>query len=167
MKEIKERVNNNPIANIRGTKRWVQAKRMSNGNSLLKVRNELVEDGYMRIVEKVKLMYQQLNHSTIIFERDYRRDKSQGLFGMHSFITPHFYFYLECRLTFDFIIEYDFYNCPFEDAIRHMMIGYPYNEVAIHTPKQPNCTKFYESVLKVQDPIYQTTIKPNTLNFKR
>ncbi|MCC8410494.1 hypothetical protein LJ707_16245 [Mucilaginibacter sp. UR6-1] len=163
MKEIKEKDQEIPIANLKGTKRWVQAKRITNGDSLLKIRNELVEDGYMRIIEKVKLMYQQLDHSTIVFERDYRRDKSQGLFGMHTFITPHFYFNLECRLTFDFIIEYDFYNCPFEDAVSELMLGFPYNKAAIHTPQKPNCTKFHERVLNVQDPIYHIEIKPQTL----
>lgn len=163
MKEIKESVQKIPIANLRGAKRWVQAKRMTNGNSLLKARNELVEEGYMRIVEKVKLMYQQSDYSTIIFERDYRKDKSQGLFGMHSFITPHFYFNLECRLTFDFIIEYDFYNCPFEDAIRELMSVHLSKEAIIHTPQKPNCTEFYKRVLKVQDPIYHIEIKPQTL----
>lgn len=163
MKEIKEKAREIPIANIKGTKRWVQAKRMTNGNSLLKVRNEVVEEGYMRIIEKVKLMYQQLDYSTTIFERDYRKDKSQGLFGMHSFITQHFYFYLECRLTFDFIIEYDFYNCPFEEAIHELICVHLCKEALIHTPQKPNCTEFYKRVLNVQDPIYHIIIKPLTL----
>lgn len=163
MKEIIARDRETPIANLKGTKRWLQAKTMTNGNSMLKARNEHLEQGYMRIIEMVKLMYQQLNHSTIILERDYRKDKSQGLFGMHTFTTPHFYFHLECKMTFDFIIEYDFYNCPFEDVIRELMQRYPYKEAAINTPQQPNCTAFYERVLKVQDPIYHIIIKPQTL----
>lgn len=165
MKEISADTAKPVNANPKGIKKWITAHAVSKGNEQLKIQNRIAETDCHRVIAAVKNLYAQAGMQVTVFERDYKHDRSDGLFSMHSFVTPHFYWSLSCELTHNYIIEYDFSGCPFEDEIKALLRAYPLDRVAIHKPRQPSFTAFYKRVLQVQDKQYQSILKPNSVNF--
>ena len=85
----------------------------------------------------------------VYYEKDLKHDSSQFL-AMHSFITPCFYWSLDCAAYYDFEIEFAFHNCPFEAEIRRMLNAYPLDRKAKEKQLQPDFATFYNTALKVQ-----------------
>lgn len=135
-------------------KRWYIASTMRN-QTTMKHRNGTVEWYYETILKIAKKRCAELpdEYSRTVFERDYRYDDSAGCMAMHSFITPHFYWQLECDFAYFYQLEYNFYNCPFEEDVRRI-----FNGMRSVTPQQrhlkPDGDAYFRRVLAVQDKQY-------------
>ncbi|RZK26663.1 MAG: hypothetical protein EOO43_02130 [Flavobacterium sp.] len=148
-----------PIPQLKGTKKWLTAITVSRGNEQLKIQNRLVDTDYHRVITAVKNLYMQAGMEVTVFERDYRFDTTECLVTMHSFITPHFYWHLECEYTYNYKVDYDYKDFPFENEFKGLLRAYPLDRTAHHKPKQPSFVAFYKRVLQVQDAKYQYTLK--------
>lgn len=88
-----------------------------------------------------------------VFERDYRYDVSENFMTMYAFITSSLYFKLECMMDYSYRIEYDLYNCPFEQEImewinnRNCYIKDCCRQFKI----KPNYKEFFQKVIQVQE----------------
>lgn len=164
MKELKPLVgpaaDHKPNIRIRKiSKRWKSSLTVSNGRD--KNINFMVELYYKQLLEFAKSVISTLpdTYSRTVFEKDYREDNTENCFTMHSFITPNFYLYLECDFAYCYRVEYDFYNCPFEDQIRAkfetMATMMKYSK---QRHLQPNCDEYLKSVFKVQDEKYRLVL---------
>ena len=155
MKELKSNYNH-PILNEhyplakenRFTKRWVIAASRGNWKQQRLI-NEALEIAYHSIIDTVKRLY--LTDGEIYYDRDYKHDKMENCLAMHSFITSTFYIYLECDFCYDYKMEYDFHNCPFEAEVLEMLKQFPMNHAAKRIHLVPDYTAFYEKVLQIQD----------------
>jgi len=157
MKELKIIEQHYPVPkSLQRTKRWVIAQSRNNFEGQ-RQQNTATEVAYNRIMEFVKANH--LPNNKVYFERDYRRDKSENYFAMHSFITSSFYWYLECDLNYDYKVEYDFSNCPFEDDILDMLKPYPLDRTASKITLMPDFKTFVLNTLHVQDEIYLHSLK--------
>ena len=140
-------------------KRWKTALIKQKGMN--KDINKLVEAYYKDVLAFVKPLISTLpdTYSRTVFERDYREDSSENSFAMHSFITPSFFWYLECDYAYRYRVEYDFHNCPFEEQIRNKLSGmYTLLERTEQRHLQPNCEEFLKRVFKVQDEKYRLVL---------
>jgi hypothetical protein len=162
MKEIK--TNNHPIINThyplakenQFSKRWHIAQSLQN-RPQQRLQNDAVEFDYHRILDVVKRLY--LKHGEVYFDRDYKHDKTENCLAMHSFMTPTFYWYLECDFCYDFRVEYDFCNCPFESSILAMLKPYPMDRASKRIQLKPDFNTYYNGVVKVQDAKYIHSLK--------
>lgn len=136
-----------PIRKDGARKRWIIA---ASGSQFVykRMHNECVEAAYHRIRE---FATRQLSTRTVYYDRDLKNDKSDGLFGMHSFVTPTFYWRLDCDLCYDYQITYAFHNSPFEADIRSFMRAYPLDRVPKLKQFPSDLPTFYENVLRLQD----------------
>lgn len=132
----------------RGTKRWIAAQTKGPFKQQL-MHNNNVEAAYHRVIAIAKTAISGL--SITYYEKDMKKDKSEGLYGMHSFITSNFYWWLECDLCCHYQIRYAFNNCPYEVEIRKLMRAYPLDRVTTPKQFQFDFTTFYENVLRIQD----------------
>lgn len=139
----------------KGTKQWLRALTASKGNEQLKIQNNSTQTDYHRVIASMKKLYCQAGMEVTVFERDYRFDASEGLFSIHSFLTPHFYWSLDCLTTNNYVVEYDFRGFLFESELKRMLQSYPLDRTAIHKPRQPSFTAFYKRVMQVQESKYQ------------
>jgi len=153
-KKLAELNINIEIPEKRLAKRWLIASRMPD-QPTMKNRNGTVEWYYETILKTAKKCTAELpdEYSRTVFERDYRYDHSIGCLTMHYFITPNFYCILECDFAYFYQIEYDFYNCPYENEIRRIFNGM-LSVTPVHRPLKPNGEAFYRSVIAVQDSRY-------------
>ena len=136
-----------PIAKRLPTKRWIIAQARPEKHRV--DQNNCTEAAYHRVIDAVKTLY--LKPNEIYYDRDLKTDKTEGSLGMHSFITPTFYFTLFCEFTYTYAVEYAFYNCPFEAEIRKMMQAYPLDRQAKPRELHPDFTTYYQTVLRIQD----------------
>jgi hypothetical protein len=136
-------------------KRWKQAIAIHNGRD--KNINYMVETYYKELLNYAKSLISTMPdaYSRTVFERDYREDESENSFTMHSFLTPNVHLLLECDFAYHYRVEYDFFNCPFEELIIDKMTGmrtlFRYAE---QKHLQPNCEEYLKRVFKVQDEKY-------------
>jgi hypothetical protein len=137
-------------------KRWVIAQSRKNFKDQ-RMQNTAVEAAYLRILDEVKAHY--LPSNGVCFERDYRRDKSENCFAMHSFITSSFYWYLECDFLYNYRVEYDFGGCPFESDILAMLKPYPLDRSASRINLMPDFRTFVLNVFHCQDESYPHSLK--------
>lgn len=158
MKELKEIIETHyPIPKSQQrAKRWVIAQSRKNFKDQ-RMQNSATEAAYLRVLDFVKAHH--LPSNGVFFERDYRRDKSENCFAMHSFITGSFYWYLECDFTYNYRVEYDFRNCPFEAEIIAMLKPYPLDRTASKINLQPDFATFVLNVLHRQDEAYLHSLK--------
>jgi len=127
-------------------KRWRIAQ--TRGTNPAQVRqNECVEVSYNEVIKLVKAHH--LQSGDVYFEKDSKHDFSQFL-AMHSFITPSFYWRLDCAAYYDFEIEFAFNNCSFEAEIRKLFRAFPLDRQAKEIQLKPNFTIFYKGVLTAQ-----------------
>jgi len=132
----------------RPRKRWIMAIESSKFRQK-KSHNLCVEAEYHRIVNLVRSHY--LKPGEVYFERDHKTDTSDGLFGMHTFLTPSFYLWLECNLLCDYKAEYAFNECDYELAIRKFLRSYPLDRTATERILKPDFETYYQTTLRVQD----------------
>lgn len=160
MKELKSIITTHyPIPKSeQRTKRWIIAQSRKNFNDQ-RMQNSATEIAYLKILNEVKANYLQPNE--IYFERDYRHDKSENCFAMHSFIAPTFYWYLECDFLYNYRVEYAFCNCTFEPELLTVLTAYPLDRSASLVNLQPDFTIFYKSVIHIQDHSFLHSLKGN------
>lgn len=158
MKELKTNqiINTHyPVKPVRSYKRWAIAKSKTYNKPLM-MQNSCVEAAYIRIVKAVKNTF--MAAGTTYYEKDSRTDKSDGLMAMHSFITPDFYFHLQCNFEYHYEVEYSFGDCSYEGIIREMLKAYPLDRQAIEKQFKPDYDTFYKSVMLMLDPQYIHTL---------
>jgi len=111
-------------------------------------RNECVEFSYHEVLNLVKTHH--LKPGEVYYEKDLKNDKSQYL-AMHSFVTPTFYWRLDCAAYYDFEIEFAFHECPFEDEIRKMFRAFPLDR---QTKEKPitHYNLFYKAAMVMLEP---------------
>lgn len=143
-----------PKPEHRLAKRWKVLSLMPNQGNL-KDRNGTVEWYYETILQIAKKCSAELpdEYSKTVFERDYRHDHSAGCMIMHSFITPNFYWELECDFAYFYQLEYNFYNCPFEEEVRRIFKGMR-SVTPKHRPLKPDADAYFRRVIAVQDKQY-------------
>ena len=145
-----------PLPQQRGTKRWVTSEQRKNYDQQTH-HNEPIEAAYHRIVNLVKTLYMQPGE--VYFERDFKYDQSFGLFGIHSFITPHFYWRLDCEFTYNYQVTFAFNNCSYEAEIRKLMLAYPLDRTTKEKHLHPDFNVFYNSILALQEPHFIHSFK--------
>jgi len=139
-----------PLSRSRDTKRWVTAEKRKNYNEH-HIQNLATETAYHRVINLAKTFMQP---GETYFERDYKQDHTEGLYGMHCMLTPNFYWRLDCKFTYDYEVTYAFNNCSYETEIRKLMRAYPLDRAAIEKQLQPDFDAFYSNVLSVQEDKY-------------
>jgi hypothetical protein len=115
MKEFDER-SPKPIlkthypTNQRYQKRWIHAQ--TKGPFKYKLdHNNNVEAAYHKVIVLVKSLI--TGKSVLYYEKDMKHDDELGLYGMYSFFTDNFYWWLECDLCCDYRIRFAFEDCPY------------------------------------------------------
>ncbi len=129
------------------------------------------EHVYHQILNFAKTAYSQLPEALTnpVFEKDYKEDNTENAFTMHSFITHNFYWELECSFAYFYRINYDFYNCPFEQEIMNAIErNEPYlPNCFVRTPQKPNCQELHRRVLQVQDQEHIYFLTENSCNLRK
>ena len=84
--------------------------------------NKSTEGLYHQIIKQVKKLYADLPNETdrTVFEMNRKADAT-SVTGMHDFLTPSFYWNLECDVWGKYWIYYAFNNCPFERQITDLI----------------------------------------------
>jgi len=163
MRELKAK-DDTPILNThypfrkayRSKKRWIIASGRKYDD--LTMHNTVTEAAYHRIIKLVKA---HLTEDEVYFERDYKEDSSEGIFGMHAFFTKHFYWRLDCALTNDYVITFAFNrNCPYANVVKSQLRAYPLYRAVEYSPK-PDFDSSFANTLRVQDKRYQFILKGN------
>lgn len=135
-------------------KQWIRGKSRMR-QSIIHEKNADVESTYKKVLELAKQLYSSLPDPSerTVFEKDDRRDCSENPYSMHTFINSSFYWYLECNMVFNYRIEYDLHNCPFQEQFMELIESQnKYNPGScIHWHQKPNCKEFFQRVIKVQD----------------
>lgn len=115
------------------------------------VRNNVIETGYHFVINAVKKLYATLipDAERTIFEMD-RKALVNSVVGLHDFITPHFYFVLECDHMDKYWVYYAFSDCPFKKQIEQLFRRYSVtNYLKGQTFKQP-FQEYFQNVLACQ-----------------
>ena len=144
--------------NLKTVKRWVIAISLP-GFTIQKRDNTLLEAAYHRLIDTVKTQY--LKPGERYIDRDYKSDMSEGIFAMHCFLTPHFYISLECNLSYDYKVEYCFYNCRYEQAVRKPLDHFTMNNRSIEVDLYERFETFYKQTLEEQSPSFIQSVKAN------
>jgi hypothetical protein len=139
--------------NQRMHKTWATAKRRGS-NEVQERTNSTVEILYTSMLSKAKRLLGQAAYP--VFERDYRQDRTESALAMHCFMSSNCYLRLECDALYNYRVEYAFHHCHFEQVIRAMLVGYPFDTHSAEVKLRPDFTTFYHRVLQVQDSKYIT-----------
>jgi len=139
------------------TKRWVLAKRKY-GHTQNQVNNETVESAFHSMLYKVKQLLKQHQPNQTVFEKDFRFDNAHNAFALHAFISCNVYLYLECSFNYVYLIEYAFYNCKHEAAIRELLGAYVFTGRTKEVALQPDFSTFYSNVLAYKDKKHITVL---------
>lgn len=133
--------------------------------------NYMTEHVYHQILTLAKTLYSQLPEAQTnpVFIRDVKEDNTENAFAMNYFITYNFYWELECSFAYFYRINYDFYNCPFEQEIMNAIErNEPYlPNCFVRTPQKPNCLELYRRVLQVQDKEHIYLLTENSSNLRK
>jgi hypothetical protein len=151
-------------------KRW-KAAALKYKRGYTNDQNSLTEHVYHQILDLYKTLYSRLPEAltNTVFEKNYKEDNTENAFTMHSFLTPNFYWSLECSFDYIYRINYDFCNCPFEQEVMQMIErNEPYLPIAfVKSPQKPNCIEFYKRVLAVQEPEHIYLLTENSGNLRK
>ena len=131
-------------------KTYNKAKAMNKESSQRRI-NEAIEGSYHALKDHVKKLYATLPNEDdrIIVEMD-RTKEPATVMSMYSFLTKHFYFYIECDVMLRYRVEYQFDNCPFEAEITKCMQETILRSHSTEVMKMPNYPEFFKEVLQVQ-----------------
>jgi hypothetical protein len=132
-------------------KRWLVAKQKF-GNTRRQHDNEALELHFMNKLNSIKQLIK--GKAPIVFERDYRKDNSDSALAMHGFMTDSIHLYLFCTFNFEYRIEYAFYNCPHEQAIRKLLNTFIFQGRTTEIALQPSFTEFFRNVQGYQHKRY-------------
>jgi hypothetical protein len=153
MKEISE-INEIPITTPtyhkfqRISKRWKKVSKLSHPNNLKLIIDTRIGQ-YECVLWKVKELY--ANSGETCYERNYK-DDNENPFTIYSFLTSTFWWNIECDFVYNINVEYQFYNCPFEQEIRELFRHFHISLYVTEIRKEPNLTAFYKAVLAYQKP---------------
>ena len=115
-------------------------------------RNNGLEGVYHIALNSVKELYSQLPDQSdrTVCEINRKKDRS-SVFGMHTFITKHFYFHLECDHWDKYWVYYNLGDSPFKTEIKALIKKLiPEDELKLQQIDDWN--QFYSDVLKAQTP---------------
>jgi hypothetical protein len=112
-----------------------------------KTHNENVETAYHHVIQYVRKNH--FKRVEIFFNLDYKTG-TDGVTGMHSFITSSFYWRLDCNLLRDYVVTYAFNNCSYEAEIRDLMRAYPLDRVTTSKEMTPDYDAFFKAVIDIQ-----------------
>jgi hypothetical protein len=136
----------------------------SHGSSIQKKLNPRIEEGYHRMLKKVKELFATLpnKEDRVIVELNLKAMPSDS-FGLYSVLTSTFYFSMECDIYNNFRIEYLFHNCKFEKELRTWMIGYSINNHSFQNVRVDDYEDYFNRVLQVQPERFISLLdyKPN------
>lgn len=130
-------------------KNYVRAKKYA-GEKQNQINSD-VESTYRLIIEEVKKLYSTLPNPNdrIIVELDLTKQEVNPT-GIFSFLTPHFYLYIECDVMDRYKVEYELFNCPFEAEIMKLLKTGIVRSYSTEIMKQPDYPAFFEEVIRVQ-----------------
>jgi hypothetical protein len=130
-------------------KTYNKAKHLRDGTQ--KRINETIEGSYHTLKDYVKQLYATLPNESdrIIVEMD-RTLEPATVMSMYSFLTRHFYFYIECSIMLQYRVEFQFDQCPFEKEITKALQETILRSYSTEVMKMPNYPDFFEEVLRVQ-----------------
>lgn len=112
--------------------------------------NRSTEGLYHQIIKQVKKLYAELpNEADRTFFEMNRKADATSVTGMHDFLTPSFYFNLECDVWGKYWIYYAFSNCPFENKIRELIDKCTLQSV-VKVKENINFLLYYRTVMACQ-----------------
>jgi hypothetical protein len=113
--------------------------------------NQAIDDSYHTLIDHVKELYSTLPNSDdrIVVEMN-RAQEPNNPISIYCFMTSHFYFYLECDMMLRYRVEYQLFNCPFEQEILKAMKQTILRSYSTEIMKMPNYEAFFKEVLRVQ-----------------
>ncbi|WP_157766498.1 hypothetical protein [Pedobacter ginsengisoli] len=122
-----------------------------NGTTSQKAMNPVISGFYHVIVNKVKELYSKLpnKEDRVIIELNNELDPTDS-HGLFTLITPTFFFYLECSITNQYRIEYQFHNCPVEEEIQQLINAFSMRSYSTEVVNQPDYPAFFQRCLQVQ-----------------
>ncbi|CAM3747459.1 hypothetical protein MUGA111182_06995 [Mucilaginibacter galii] len=121
--------------------------RKSNLNQ--KQRNTIIAGDYRGILVEAKTLLKPTDGHA--FELDFTRSRAKSKLALYAFITPTFYWYLECDPFTEYQVTYAFGNCPQEVAIRKLLSKFFVQEQLQEIKLQPDFDTYYRNVQQVQD----------------
>jgi hypothetical protein len=130
------------------SKRWKKVSKLSHPNNLKQIIDTRIGQ-YECVLSKVKELY--ANSGETCYERDFKHD-NENPFTIYSFLTPTFWWNIECDFVYNINIEYQFYNCPFEQEIRELFRHFNISLYVTEVQKKPSLTAFHKAVLAYQKP---------------
>jgi hypothetical protein len=113
--------------------------------------NTAIDQSYHTLIEHVKKLYSKLPNvdDRIVVEMN-RAQEPNNPISIYCFMTPHFYFYLECDVMLRYRVEYQLFNCPYEKEITKAMKQTILRSYSTEIMKMPNYQTFFKEVLRVQ-----------------
>lgn len=113
--------------------------------------NEGIEYMYHDLLKRFKEMYYALPNTEdrTVVEINGKIDPYDPE-GLHTFITPNFYYHLRCNYVEKYEVFYQFHNCPFEAEIRAWFKRVLSPIYAFEVNKEKDYPKFYKAVLAYQ-----------------
>ncbi|TKC57685.1 hypothetical protein FBD94_20650 [Pedobacter hiemivivus] len=113
--------------------------------------NPVIQGMYFAILKKTKELYKGLpsKEDRIIIELNNEQDPTDS-HGLYTLITPSFFFYLECSITNQYRIEYQFDHCPFEEEIKTLIDRFAMRSYSTEAVKQPDYPTFFRNCLACQ-----------------
>ncbi|WP_342644880.1 hypothetical protein [Mucilaginibacter sp. CSA2-8R] len=120
-------------------------------------RNNFIDSEYTLILIEIKKLF--AKEAPLVFERDYREDKTASAQAMHCFVTPSFYFYLECDLAFNYRVEYAFGYCRLNDDILTQLNSLALDDCLFEVPLPLPFYLFYRMVQHAQPVEYFYTLE--------
>ncbi|MGN6177836.1 MAG: hypothetical protein ACTHNW_01570 [Mucilaginibacter sp.] len=133
-----------PITRYKPKKQWVRAQARPDKGQVME--NNCTEAAYHRVIALVKSLMQP---GEVYYERDHKTDHTEGLYGMHSFVTDSFSWSLYCEFSNNYTITYSYGDCPYRAAIEQALRAYPLDRVC-NEQLRPDYILFYQSVLQLQ-----------------
>jgi hypothetical protein len=130
-------------------KNYIKAEKFASPSQ--KRTNEAVEGSYHALIDHVKKLYAALpNESDRVIVEMNRSEEPLNPISIYCFLTRHFYFYLECDITFHYRIEYQMQDCPFEKEILQGLQETIMRSHSTEVMKMSNYSEFFNEVLRVQ-----------------
>lgn len=113
--------------------------------------NEGIEYMYHDLLRRFKEMYSSLPSTAerTVVEINGKTDPYDPE-GLHTFITPNFYYHLRCNYVEKYEVFYQFHDCPFEGEIRGWFKRVHSPMWAFEIKRRQDFPKFYQGVLAYQ-----------------
>ncbi|WP_423148466.1 hypothetical protein [Rubrolithibacter danxiaensis] len=126
--------------------------------------NETIENFYHALLKSVKKMIATLpdEAARTVFEFNRKKDDPTAQISMHDFVSPSFYWHLECDYLDKYQIHYAFYNSPFKSQILEKFDRLCLSD-KIKERKFDNYREYYNRVMKCQSAKLISILKPDSI----